>query len=378
MSATNESPIKDTIFDATSRNFGGSPLAAAPNIIRKSSALVVNFFNLPKSDPTLDVRFDSVKVVVTIRYIKLGKNVTDMQTKKQTLMLQNTNDKSASNDQLIIHDVDWAEVKIDSFYKSASLTSANIAFSTFIMGERWLKPEPTFVMSRPTIISTASKEYFKIQWLAKDWALHYDLEWTFVDKYDQNRSPEFRNNATRVRIDSSGYEIPNIFPEGSLYCRVRAVGKDAQDRIITSQWSPNSSPMMIRESDVFESYSKTYQHVSSFSDDGLRKDMVGFFDGTSRARQMVTKLNSDGNPAIVAETYYDHEGRPSIVSLPAPYKPGTTYELAGMNPSGNFTASTGAGPYFPGSTDNNFNFVICFCFLVKIHINPHFINKSVG
>ncbi len=348
--------LTDIIYDATSRNREGIIIDAS-DVILRSNALVASLHLLPKTDPSLDQLFDSVKIRVIISY----KNIKDgvLKTKTQFLKIENTDKNSIGKDQIILENVDWASITVDSFYCSnPELVRTHFQFTTFIMGERNLKPNPTTVMIPPFFSRSVNKAYIGVSWTEVNWATMYDLEWTFVDKFDKNQTPVFRNNATRVRVDSTGYEIPSIFPEGKLFCRVRAVGKDEKNQIITNDWSSTSSALPINEAEIFEQNSKTYQHIATFSEEGKRKDMVSYFDGTSRTRQMVTKLNTDGNPALVAETYYDHEGRQAIVSLPAPYKPEPTYELVGIFSPGSLTASTGSGPYYPSVNDlsigNNF------------------------
>jgi len=61
-----------------------------------------------------------------------------------------------------------------------------------------------------------------------------------------------------------------------------------------------------------------WQVSTTFAEDGLRKTVISYFDGTLRSRQTVTKDNSQETPTtVVAETFYDFQGRPTIQVLPA-------------------------------------------------------------
>src|SRR6185312_4766135 len=60
-----------------------------------------------------------------------------------------------------------------------------------------------------------------------------------------------------------------------------------------------------------------WQASTSFAEEGKRKSVVQYFDGSLRSRQTVTKDNTT-DTTIVAETLYDQQGRPEIQVLPAP------------------------------------------------------------
>src|SRR6185312_3255899 len=60
-----------------------------------------------------------------------------------------------------------------------------------------------------------------------------------------------------------------------------------------------------------------WQASTSFAEEGKRKSVVQYFDGSLRSRQTVTKDNTT-NTTVVAETFYDKQGRPAIQVLPSP------------------------------------------------------------
>ena len=79
-----------------------------------------------------------------------------------------------------------------------------------------------------------------VQWTAVDGAVEYQLEWTFVNSYNDTftsnavipDSPisasllnyDFKYNSTRITTSSTNYSIPLIFDQGYVIFRLRAVG----------------------------------------------------------------------------------------------------------------------------------------------------------
>ncbi|MFO0362713.1 MAG: hypothetical protein ACK500_12870, partial [Flavobacteriales bacterium] len=60
-----------------------------------------------------------------------------------------------------------------------------------------------------------------------------------------------------------------------------------------------------------------WQVTTTFAEEGKKKEVISFFDGSQRNRQTVTRLNTDQN-VVVGESVYDYEGRPVINILPTP------------------------------------------------------------
>ncbi|MBO9636451.1 MAG: hypothetical protein J7578_25340, partial [Chitinophagaceae bacterium] len=60
-----------------------------------------------------------------------------------------------------------------------------------------------------------------------------------------------------------------------------------------------------------------WQASTSFAEEGKRKSVVQYFDGSLRNRQTITKDNTT-NKTIIAESFYDYQGRPVIQVLPSP------------------------------------------------------------
>ena len=162
---------------------------------------------------------------------------------------------------------------------------------------------------------------------------HYELEWSWVDSYGTTGTTDilwndrdFELNSTRVETKNTAYTIPLIYGDGYLIYRVRGVGRFMQDtsRYYYGDWSSgtNTKNNVADWPDMFETSGheddvKNWQFQASYAEEGKKKEVVSYFDGTLRNRQTVTRINSDYN-AIVGEVIYDAQGRPAIEVLPVP------------------------------------------------------------
>ncbi|GAA3591177.1 hypothetical protein GCM10022396_05770 [Flavivirga amylovorans] len=180
----------------------------------------------------------------------------------------------------------------------------------------------------------------KLSWNAIDGAMSYDVEWTWVDGYDENENiplrplnsipftkRDFELNNTRVQTSKIEYNIPLIYAKGYLIYRVRAVGRFLENTNVYryGKWSEAESNTPNFLSDWNAVYTinndhqvdKNWQFQASYAEEGKKKEVVSYFDGTLRNRQTVTKINSDDN-IIVGEVIYDAQGRPAVEVLPVP------------------------------------------------------------
>ena len=169
-------------------------------------------------------------------------------------------------------------------------------------------------------------------------AEEYQLEWTFVNDYDQltptptyksasSLNYDFRNNSTRITTADPGYNISLTFEHGYLLYRVRAVGRLMSDptKYIYGQWSEletgNVASIASQYYNTVEHEgNKNWQYSTTYAEEGKKKEVISYFDGSLRNRQSVTKVNSDNN-TIVGETIYDFQGRPAVNVLPVPVPP---------------------------------------------------------
>lgn len=207
---------------------------------------------------------------------------------------------------------------------------------------------------------TANPTSLKLSWQSGGipGALEYDVEWTWVDNYGPDGSTlaatvvnlntqEFENNSTRIQTKNTFYEIPLIHSQGFLIYRVRAVGRFLSDPSVRyyGNWNasfdvPSGPPVFVSDWDYVtintsHEDEKNWQFQASYAEEGKRKDVVSYFDGSLRNRQTVTKINSDNN-AIVGEVIYDAQGRAAVEVLPAPAGDDEIkfYENFNRNPAG--------------------------------------------
>ncbi len=241
--------------------------------------------------------------------------------------------------------------------------------------------------SAPTtgLFNVNTHNELEVAWGFVQGAESYDLEWLFIDEplsslTTANLSYDFKN-ATRVNIPEQHYNIPLAFPRGILLYRVRGVGKNPAnpDLWLEGTWSfPYEAGTT---NDINTAYSGTsyhfrhqynglepgmnWQYSSTFAEDGKRKEGIVFFDGSFRARQSETMMNTDQN-LVIGETKYDYDGAPVVSILPVPlsghtglgYYPNFNPSFdrtqfatdATINTPGTMSTSSGAGLYY--STSN--------------------------
>ncbi|MFX1705334.1 hypothetical protein PV783_15325 [Chitinophaga sp. CC14] len=233
-------------------------------------------------------------------------------------------------------------------------TNAGKDVSAALMLENEMEIRPVYKLSCTadaiTLISFAepadrdSADELAVNWPAVAGADVYDLEWAYLDssaiETNGGVAPDaqhiFVNNSTRVTISGNSYTIPLMYDKvGALYFRVRAVQEKNDDNRIETAWSSDFASGLGEYSFDGHQRSLNWQSTVSFAEEGKRKVVVQYFDGSLRGRQTVTKDNITHN-TIVTESYYDYQGRPVIQVLPAPtldkvmkYTPGLNLPLNG-------------------------------------------------
>lgn len=198
-------------------------------------------------------------------------------------------------------------------------------------------------------------ELYEANWDVMDPALQgfsqYDFEWTFYDYKsvvgdkvtnstfvfsDNNLSELFRNNCSRVTIGASAYQLNLVYNKGYVFHRVRGVSFDETTGERTEgTWSyaGNFSGWGVVEVLGHEAF-LNWQYNHSFAEEGKRKEVVSYFDGSLRNRQSVT-LNNDntGSATIVQENVFDALGRAAVNILPAPTEENTIHYFHEFNKS---------------------------------------------
>ncbi|MEC5146110.1 hypothetical protein UNH65_21305 [Chitinophaga sp. 180180018-2] len=198
-----------------------------------------------------------------------------------------------------------------------------------------------------------------VNWDLVPGAQKYDLEWTFVDEESANGAilaqsgtgttaavlaTMFRNNSTRITVDGHSYTISLVNNNKYLLLRIRTVDQSTGLRT-EGPWSYQIQSDGIVSSGVvtlpvsWHQPGLNWQYDATYAEDGKKKEVVSYFDGTLRNRQTVTASNTD-TVSIVQENIYDQFGRPVANILPAPAGSGILTFFPAFNRNANGTAYT--------------------------------------
>jgi RHS repeat-associated protein len=191
----------------------------------------------------------------------------------------------------------------------------------------------------PIASTNATANSVTINWGNLAGALEYELEWTWIDNYSiesitahlpSDQIPfterDFELNNTRIITSKNTFEIPLIYGKGYLIYRVRGISRNNTEFIkYYGNWSSGNSQKNTiadwpHQSVISEHEAgKNWQFQASYAEDGKKKEIVSYFDGSLRNRQTVTKINTDNN-TIIGEVIYDAQGRMAVEVLPTPNK----------------------------------------------------------
>jgi RHS repeat-associated protein len=242
----------------------------------------------------------------------------------------------ATNDSYIFSDCYRVEVQIVDTSAGAGWNVWNLLYV-----ENELQSFPAFnfsctanaiqTISDSALATNGNEDQLPVSWANVANADQYDLEWCYIDssalsmgRYGDSSSPTasliFANNASRVTITGTSYDIPLFYDgSGSLFFRVRPVQLQGTAGISAAEWSSDfvSTGGLGRFDFKGHQRSLNWQATTTFAEEGKRKTVVQYYDGSLRGRQTVTKDNSTLT-TIVAETFYDYQGRPAIQVMPAP------------------------------------------------------------
>ncbi|MDB5250687.1 MAG: repeat protein [Segetibacter sp.] len=241
------------------------------------------------------------------------------------------NDKFKSRSSFVFSNAQEVKVtvlKVDS--------SVNWNVTKTLVIENTMRPQPRYKFTCTQLVpgilfsdsNKINKDELFVGWGTVPGATEYDLEWAYIDSLPLakglygttsfNKNKIFENNATRITVAAEKYSIPLMYDNaGSLFFRVRAVQQNANGIRIEADWT--YPPGVVLAGYAFRGHQRplNWQSSISFAEDGKRKVVVQYFDGSLRSRQTVTKDNSS-NTTVVAQTFYDYQGRPAIQVLPAP------------------------------------------------------------
>jgi len=202
----------------------------------------------------------------------------------------------------------------------------------------------------------------KLSWSLIPGAEEYDVEWmgidggseweTIADALKSNSGAYsnddiaaiFRNNATRITTHENNYAISLLYNAKYILVRMRQVQYTIDGLRSTGDWfykQDDNNNYAIWELNWHQE-NLNWQYSATYAEEGKKKEVVSYFDGSLRGRQTVTLNNSD-DVAVVQENVYDQFGRAAASILPAPVRESTTNQALHYFPSFNKNASN--APY---------------------------------
>ncbi len=332
----------------------------------------------------------SVTLNITYYVHNSATNVFDANTISNTSLSIEYQPSGVYRNRDIITIDDAHKIEIEIVSTTGTITNAELTIDMEV--ERFYAFDPLVSPQGLNNTPIASSCELEVTWTPQDGAEYYDLEWLHINDYDGTGgflSPAnieipkraFDFNSTRISTAINNYVIPLLYESGYVLYRVRGVGKHMDDmtKDVSGTWSENGPFTNVQ---AFGDYylvqahqdQMNWQATTTFIENGKRKTVAGYADGSLRNRQVVSKLNSE-DKIIVGETIYDHQGRPTVQILPVPvdtqkieYQPRFNlnsdqepyskldFDLDGTNcqtPAEPLNTISGASNYYsPANTDN--------------------------
>lgn len=163
---------------------------------------------------------------------------------------------------------------------------------------------------------------------AADLTRTYELEWVFIASHEgfsgNTAAAAFAyKEPVRINTRKESFSHHLYYPEGKVWYRVRAVGyhPDYPEHRIPGAYAYGPDAGLAVSNPAGEI---NWQLQTVFAEDGRHKNAVAYMDGSLRQRQQVTHLDSE-ELALVGESHFDFEGRPSVQVLPVPATGGLGY-----------------------------------------------------
>lgn len=354
-SRTGSSSIVTGGFVAVTDNKFPNVTVGGTALIRSSTAKVV--LGLDDYVASLNYPVNSafyLRVVVKISYVDASGNAG---SRIDRLIINHTS-AGATNDRsvVVVKNAHGVMARILGFEDNAgnpvspSFIPSNIFLEAEVETDRIYTLNP---LSLPVLNHSyyGSSNELEVYWNSITGAEEYELEYTFINNYSAssasynyfsgsaasissiptaNLAFSFNNNATRIRTGKNKFRISLTYNQGLLVYRVRTVGRSTSnpDLEVIGDWTLGQAQTTLSMTlpGGFNDYyliatghetNKNWQAATSFAEDGKKKDVVSYFDGSNRKRQVVTRNNSD-NISLVSESIYDSQGRLAITVLPAP------------------------------------------------------------
>jgi RHS repeat-associated protein len=302
------------------------------------------YFGVDRSYEGYSNKKTDVSILLRLqRYNAEGKSLRDTLIRME-LAYNPLSDSTRSDIKIVRFEGSYKyEATLDSIYiggKSADTLPSNL----FIKGEVLLhravynKSLSYITVGSITGLNSDCDASNQIDELEIAWAsagsgiVEYQLEWLHVSDYGVNSSNflssapyNFKYNSTRISTTSTSYKLGLLFDRGWLVFRVRAVGLSPNGAYVYGIWSLPDVGTIATSTGANYFINQTTQHspnlnwqyAATYAEEGKKKEVISYFDGSLRNRQTVTQLTSDRN-TLVAETIYDSQGRAAVQVLPAP------------------------------------------------------------
>ncbi|WP_276480271.1 LamG-like jellyroll fold domain-containing protein [Paraflavitalea pollutisoli] len=183
------------------------------------------------------------------------------------------------------------------------------------------------------------QDFLHLTWTVVDGADEYDIEWAVFDEgaefetqlsqmvagtcntcTQETLDNLFKNNATRITTTAMEYDVTMAYNEKYIVVRMRGIEYPDGGYRMEHGWNytNNNNKYAIWKIDNWHQEKLNWQYSATFAEEGKKKEVVSYFDGSLRNRQTVT-VNNDKKIAIIQETIYDEFGRPAANILPAPH-----------------------------------------------------------
>lgn len=275
--------------------------------------------------------------VVKIEYGHSASSINTIDSTKLTVSYKKDGgNKYDAISYFTFNSAEYVKIKVLRIENPSTVGSVNFSPQDWLLltntlaGTRYYKladnKKPLLTCSSP--IAGASVDEISADWTFPKYTNHNaaQLEWTWledemIEAYTSGGVLDtallFKTNSTRIDLPGGSsfgsYNIPLYYSgTGKVFCRVRGVSVMPSGSRSDGPWSAVQVANYTGHEENLN-----WQATTSYAEEGKRKTVIQYYDGSLRGRQTVTKDNST-NSTVVAETFYDGQGRPAIQILPAP------------------------------------------------------------
>ena len=308
----------------------------------EQSKRIKNVISLKIHEETNFLISSNFTASVTIK-IEYGPDANNLQETTQTLEVtynKDPNQKYNAVKYFSFDDAQYVKITIMGAPNAPVVNGLDTRMVLFLDNEMQIKRyynlttntsilQPQTLTQPSSSISAVGLDTYPLNW---SWNpsignTHTQIEWAWVENEMEsnyynpgtttvNTDLLFSNGATRIDLplEKNNYAIPLFYDGiGKLYYRIRAVNIKKAGIRQDGPWSTvYAQPYTEGHNDKLN-----WQVSTSYAEEGKRKTVMQYFDGSLRNRQTVTKDNST-NTVVVAESMYDGQGRPVVQILPTP------------------------------------------------------------